>query len=229
MPRWIAALRFPVAGVFLNVFLFEPEFFGRVEHEHFHANILRDFLPGQFRDDDHEPDGERHGPDGGLFGKDAQEGVACPEFLERQKSQVAETGHRDGQDGQQTAAEHPGRGAFHGHATPPDTHEEQWEIACGGDCERLADHEVDLELFDLGPQPNRDGPDDDGADLEGAHSLGRGGLGAQHPAVDIVGQGAGHADEQSAEGAHERGERTGAGDPAQDRSDHGISFVEDAG
>jgi hypothetical protein len=34
--------------MFLNIFLFQPEFFWRVEHEHFHADVGRDFFSRQF-------------------------------------------------------------------------------------------------------------------------------------------------------------------------------------
>ena len=35
-------------GVFLDVFLFEAEFFGCVEDEHFHADVRRDFNARHF-------------------------------------------------------------------------------------------------------------------------------------------------------------------------------------
>ena len=45
----------------------------------------------------------------------------------------------------EAAGEHAGGGALHGHAAPPDAHEEQREITGGGDGEGLADHEVDFQ------------------------------------------------------------------------------------
>src|SRR2546425_9724454 len=50
------------------------------------------------------------------------------------------------------------------------SHEQQREIARGGDGEGLADHEVDLERLDLHAQQDGDGAHGDGGNLEGARS-----------------------------------------------------------
>ena len=68
-------------GVFLDVFLFEAEGFGSVEDEHFHANVGRNFGAREFRNDDHEADGQGDGPDGGLFAEDAEKGMRSPELI----------------------------------------------------------------------------------------------------------------------------------------------------
>lgn len=69
--------------VVLDVFLFEPEFFGRVQDEHLHANIGGHLGGGRFGDDDHERDRERHTPDGGLFTENAEQRVFGPKTVER--------------------------------------------------------------------------------------------------------------------------------------------------
>ena len=80
-----------------------------------------------------------------------------------------------GEEGAKPAGQHAGGRAFHGHAAPPDTHEEQREIAGGGDGEGLADHEIDLELFDQRAQQHGDAADQHGAPFEHLHALLRGG------------------------------------------------------
>ena len=68
--------------MFLDVFLFEAQFFRGVEDEHFHADVGGDGLTGGFGDDDHQADGEGHGPDGGLLAEDAEQGVRLPEVVQ---------------------------------------------------------------------------------------------------------------------------------------------------
>ena len=141
-------------GVFLDVFLFEAEGFRGVKDEHFHAGVGGDFGAGEFRDDDHESDRERDGPDGGLFAENSNERVGRPEGIQvddfekcragGNESEVAETGQRNSDEREQAAGEHASGGAFHRHAAPPNTHEEKREVTGGGDRECLADHEVDL-------------------------------------------------------------------------------------
>ena len=146
--------------MFLDVFLFEAEGFGSVEDEHFHAYVRRNFRTGEFGDEDHESDRERDRPDGGLFAEDAEERMRGPELIQiehfeksgtvRRECEVAEAGKSNAGESEETAGEHAGSGALHGHTAPPNTHEEERKITGGGDGKSLADHEVDLELLDLG-------------------------------------------------------------------------------
>ena len=67
--------------MFLNVFLFQAEFFRRVKDEHLHADVGRRRGAGKFGHDDHQPDSERDSPDRGLFANDAQQRMRSPEGI----------------------------------------------------------------------------------------------------------------------------------------------------
>ena len=51
----------------LDVFLFQAEGFRGVQDEHLHADVGGHARGGGLRDEDHEQDRQRHGPDGGLL------------------------------------------------------------------------------------------------------------------------------------------------------------------
>src|SRR5947207_10746022 len=164
--------------MFLNVFLFQAELFGSVEDEHFHADIRGDVARGEFGNDDHEDNRQRHGPNGWLFADDSDHGMVGPErfqalpwigtfvFDAGLQDEVADAGERDSDKGQQAASEHASGGAFHGHARPPGAQEEKGEIAGGGNGKGLADHEVDVELLDLHAKQDRDSANDYRSDFE---------------------------------------------------------------
>ena len=225
----------------MDVFLLQPEFLGGVEDEHFHTDIGGDLGGGRLGHDDHQANRERHGPDRGLFAKDAEERVLRPEAVEWGEAsedfahralverERAEVGERGSAESAQAAGEHAGSGTLHRHPTPPHAHEEQWKITRGGDREGLADHEVDFERLDEATERDGDAADEHGGDFEGKHPLGRLGLGAQHASVDIVGERARHRDEQAAERTHEGGERSGAGDAAEDGADDTVFRPDEGG
>ena len=212
-----------------------------MEDEHFHANVGGDLGGGRFGDDDHQANGERYGPDRGLFAEDAEERVLRPEAVERGEAgedfahralverERAEVGEGSSSERAQAAGEHARSCAFHRHPAPPHAHEEQREITRSGDREGLADHKVDFEWLDEATERDGDAADEHGGDFEGQHPLGWLGLGSQHPSVDIVGERARHRDEQAAERTHERGERSGAGDAAEDGADDTVFRADEGG
>ena len=154
----------------------------------------------------------------------------CEEFtgLARCAGQRAEARERDADECAQAAGQHAGGGAFHGELAPPDGHEEQREVARRRDGEGLPDHEVDLQRFHKAAEQHGHTADEHGAPLEHLHALLGRRLGIEHAAIDIVRERAGHGDEQSAEGAHERRERPGAGDAAEDGAEHAVALADDA-
>jgi len=64
-------------GMFLDVFLLQPKCLGRVQHEHFHAHIRRDFGAGKFGDHHHQNDREGNGPNRRLLAEDSRQWVAA--------------------------------------------------------------------------------------------------------------------------------------------------------
>ena len=79
-----------------------------------------------------------------------------PKVAERQPIEIREIGQCHCEEGGDTAGEHAGGRTGHGHAAPPDAHEEQGKVAGSGDGEGLSDHEVDLKLLHETAQERRD-------------------------------------------------------------------------
>jgi hypothetical protein len=132
-----------------------------------------------------------------------QRGEAGEEFAHRAlvEGEGGEVRERSGEERAEAAGEHADRGALHRHAAPPNAHEEQREIAGGGDGEGLADHVIDVELLYLHAEKNSDGAYNHRADFEGAQALLGSGFGTEDASVNIVREGTGHGNELAAERA----------------------------
>ena len=70
-----------------------------------------------------------------------------PKVAQRQPLEIGEIGQSHCEKGADTAGKHAGGCTGHGHAAPPNAHEQQRKVTGGSDGEGLADHEVNLELF----------------------------------------------------------------------------------
>ena len=92
----------------------------------------------------------------------------------------------------------------------------------------MPDHKVDLKLLDLSSQKNGNSADDHRGNSEGSQALFGRRFRPKYTAVNIVSKRASHRHEKSTEGAHEGGERSGAGDTAHDGAEMGDAFVEEA-
>ena len=149
-----------------------------MQHEHLHADVGGHLRGGRLGDDDHQADGQRHGPDRRLLAEDAEQRMLRPETVQRREAgedfahralverERADVRQRRGDERAQAAGQHAGGRALHRHAAPPHAHEEQRKITRRRDGEGLADHEVDLQRLDEAAEHDGDAADEHGGDLE---------------------------------------------------------------